>query len=124
MTEVHVVFPPKGQPIVVYETQACIRGQHVVWRIRSENKDVKQVRLEFKNKKDTFFNDTTAFVKVMAPYSRRSPHRSLQMVWGMAPDLPRNEPRRISKYTVYGRDSKGKDVVKPLDPMILITRDP
>lgn len=122
MTEVHVVFPPKGQPILVDETEACIRGQHVVWRIRSENKDVKKVRIKFRNKKDTFFNGSPEWVKDMPPHSRRSPYRSLQILWGKAPNLARGELRRRSKYTVYGLDSEGEPVVK-LDPMILITRD-
>ncbi len=130
MTEVHVVFPRNGDPaIVVDDHEACVRNHHLVWHIRSENEAIKRVRLEFRNKNDTFFDGLTAIDADMPAYEEppgappSGPRRSCQMVWGQAPDLSSSVGRRRSKYTVFGQDSRGNDVVEPLDPMILITND-
>jgi hypothetical protein len=142
MTDIEIMFPAKDEATgvtkaevyVTRESQAMKENQRVTWEITSFNPDIERVRIKFDDPSLDFFPDETSSIPLPPspeieeplpkPYS--GSHDQLirrREIYGRAPIVQNmNDGEcRLCKYTVFGLDANGGELVKH-DPDIVIAR--
>jgi hypothetical protein len=117
MSDIHVIFPAKGEVVVSSETHSVLQAEYVNWHVYCQNPKVKKVRILFDDATATFFpggRDGKASHEVEKEASDGC------TIWGRAPEYRKSLKR--DKYTVQGLDARGR-IITALDPE-LITNDP
>jgi len=115
MAEIQIFFPTSGKPKVFGESTAVLKDEYIFWNIHNENKDVKKVRIEFRDEGATFFEADSGKTHAV---TRELAVR--KFIWGKSPHPPGQQMR--DKYSVCGLDEADKEVVST-DPTI-ISDDP
>ena len=123
MAQVQVIFPPKGEPIVIrYET--CVRtSENIHWFVHSFNPDVESVSIEFAGGARFFENAMSkppdrcdGQLEFRIHDSARALRVGEAVLAGKAPRYA--AVQTIDKYSVVGWDKEGGQVVS-VDPKII-----
>jgi len=118
MSEINVIFPTSGDPIVCQPGEFAPRGERVIWCIHSSNPLIKSVEIEFTDPSAEFFDRTPDPKKL-----RKEVIDGQVDFYGHVPNylVPLPSPK-IAKYTVRGYNAvSGGSVVAEVDPVIVTT---
>jgi hypothetical protein len=115
MAEIHVLFPPSGDPVTMAETAPVLKDEHIFWCIHNQNAAVKRIEIAF-DEGASFFPTSSGMKSSMT-----KDLSSRQFIWGKSPHAPGTGQKR-DKYTVRGLDAQNRMVVEH-DPTI-ISDDP
>jgi hypothetical protein len=115
MSEIHVVYPKEGDPIVCQPAQVASRREPITWRFYSDNPEVQSVTVEFADAE--FFQGTPT------PMSLHRPLSSGQAdFYGHVPVYGALSSPKIAKYSIRAyADPAGKSEIQDLfiDPVII-----
>ncbi len=125
MADIHVEFPTEGGVRVTRDTQAVMGDEFITWYVRSGDKNIRKVRIQFDKSDGEFFpthSGKQAKLDKKFTYTDEK-GRGIALIWGLAPIF--KNKRRDDKYTIVGLDDKGNALPsRTLDPMIITDTPP
>jgi hypothetical protein len=125
MAEIQMIFPKKGVPTILNETLVLNSGEHVTWRVTTNNEKIDSVKVKFGDSEAVFFTRTGP-----DPFGSTDFHEYRQPVknckaafYGHVPGYPGATIPVFAKYTVSAYDAKGKLIPgSQVDPEIITPR--
>jgi len=118
MSEINVIFPESGDPIVCQPGEFAPRGERVIWCIHSADPRIKSVEIEFLGEDELFFDRTTNPKKL-----RKTVIDGQVEIYGHVPHYGLLRESKIAKYWIRAYDSEtGEGKVVEVDPVIITTK--